>query len=79
MASQDDAVLDAPSGDAMEHVFERLLVMGPPEGFAGDGNDFESIASEFRPEIQLYIASWNASGESCERLGCWYRGMERHS
>ena len=30
LASQDDAVLGAPSGDAMEHAYERLLVMGPP-------------------------------------------------
>ena len=48
LASQDDAVLDAPSGDAMEHAFERLLVMGPPERFAIDGNHIESIASEIQ-------------------------------
>lgn len=46
LASQNDAVVDAPSGNAMEHVFERLLVMGPPERFAVDGNHIEPIAPE---------------------------------
>ncbi len=48
LTSQNDAVVEAPSGDAMEHAFERLLVMGAPERFAVDGNHIESIA----PEIQ---------------------------